>query len=153
MAARELTFIDDRVLLACAIDEAAQLLGEPIQVADWFRAVRTESSTTIRSPIGNCVLERTHERCNTTDQVLTLDGNIGDVAVHAHLTLMAVVHSIADGRIRHGTEIWVHAELSHGSQTRRAARIISSAIGHGLEHIRLELDAFGADSQGPHERT
>jgi len=53
---------------------------------------------------------------------------------------MAVVSSISNGHVQHGTEIWVHAELGHGNQTRRVARIITAAITHGLGHLRLELD-------------
>lgn len=140
MTAAELTLIDDQVLVACTVDEAMQLLDGPDRIAAWFRATRNETTTTITSAEGDCVLERTSERWHPTDQVLTIDGRIGDIHVHAHLTLMAVVHSISDGHVNHGTEIWVHAELGRGSQARRVARIITAAIAHGLEHLRLELD-------------
>jgi hypothetical protein len=86
------------------------------------------------------VLERTSERWVPTDLVLTVDGRIGDVPVHAHLTLIAAVHTISNGHIQHGTEIWVHAELGRGNHTRRAAKIITAAIAHGLDHLRLDLD-------------
>jgi hypothetical protein len=140
VTAAELTLIDNQVVVACTVDEAMQLLDGPDQIASWFRAARDETSTTITSTRGDCVLERTFERWEPTDQVLTIDGRIGDVAVHAHLTLMAVVHSISNGHVQHGTEIWVHAELGHGKEARRAARIITAAIARGLEHLRLELD-------------
>ena len=140
MTAAQLTLIDDQVVVACTVDEAMQLLDGPDQIASWFRAARDETSTAITSSRGDCVLERTSERWRPTDQVLTVDGRIGDVAVHAHLTLMAVVHSVSNGHVQPGTEIWAHAELGRGSQTRRAARIITAAFAHGLEHLRLELD-------------
>ena len=111
MTAAELTLIDDQVLVACTVDEAMQLLDGPDPIAAWFRATRNETTTTITSAEGDCVLERTSERWHPTDQALTIDGRIGDIHVHAHLTLMAVVHSISDGHVNHGTEIWVHAEL------------------------------------------
>lgn len=140
MTAADLTLIDDQVVVACTVDEAMQLLDGPDRIASWFRATRHETSTAITSNRGGCVLERTSERWLPIDQVLTVDGRIGDVAVHAHLTLMAVVHSVSDGHVQPGTEIWVHVELGRGSQARRAARIITAAIAHGLEHLRLELD-------------
>ena len=140
MTTMELTLIDNQVVVACSVDEALQLLDGPDQIASWFRAARDETSTVITSSRGDCVLERTSEWWHPADQVLTVDGRIGDIHVHAHLTLMAVVHSISDGHVNHGTEIWVHAELGRGSQARRVARIITAAIAHGLEHLRLELD-------------
>ena len=140
MTTMELTLIDNQVVVACSVDEALQLLDGPDQIASWFRAARDETSTVITSRCGDCVLERTSERWLPTDQVLTVDGRIGDIAVHAHLTLMAVVHSISNGHVQPGTENWVHAALGRRSHTRRAARIITAAFAHGLEHIRLELD-------------
>ncbi|MDP2291114.1 MAG: hypothetical protein Q8M22_07970 [Actinomycetota bacterium] len=140
MTAAELTLIDNQVVIACTVVEAMQLLDGPDQIASWFRAARGETSTRITSSRGDCVLERTSEWWHPADQVLTVDGRIGDIHVHAHLTLMAVVHSISNGHVQHGTEIWVHAELGRGSQARRVARIITTAFAHGLEHLRLELD-------------
>ena len=140
MTAGELTLIDDHVVVACSIDEAIRLLDGLDRIASWFRATRHDTTTTIRSSRGDCELERTSEWWEPPNQVLTIDGRIGDVAVHAHLTLMAVVSSISNGHVQHGTEIWVHAELGHGNQTRRVARIITAAITHGLGHLRLELD-------------
>ncbi len=140
MTAPALTLIDDRVVVNCTVEEALHVLDGPDQIACWFTAARTGTSTMIRSHRGTCVLAPNYERWNQTDQVLTVDGRIGDVAVHAYLTLRAVVHSIFDGHLQHGTEIWVHAELGPGRHTRRAAHIITSAISDGLEHLRLELD-------------
>lgn len=140
MNATELTLIDRHIVVACTVDEALALLDGPDQIASWFRSSRTPTSTTITTTRGECVLERISERWEPTDQVLTLDGRIGDVAIHAHLTLMAVVNSISNGHVQHGTEIWVHAELGHGKHARHVARILTAAITHGLEHLRLELD-------------
>ena len=86
------------------------------------------------------MLERTNESMYRTDQVLTVDGTVGDVRVHAHLTIFAVVRSISDGHVNHGTEIWVHVELGPRSQGRHVARVVKSAIARGLEHLRLALD-------------
>ena len=143
MTAAELTLIDNHVVVACTVDEAIQLLDGPDQIASSFGAVREETSTVIRSSRGDCVLERLSERWLPTDQVLTVDGRIGDVAVHAHLTLMPVAHSISNGHVQPGTRIWVHAELGPGSQTLRAARIFTAAFTHGLEGLRLKLDRAG----------
>lgn len=74
------------------------------------------------------MLERTNESMYRTDQVLTVDGTVGDVRVHAHLTIFAVVRSISDGHVNHGTEIWVHVELGPRSQGRHVARVVKSAI-------------------------
>ncbi len=140
MNAPELILIDDHIVVACTVGEAMQLLDGPDQIASWFRVARHATSTSITSSLGDCVLERTSERWLPANQVLTVDGRIGDVAVHAHFTLMAVVHSISNGHVQPGTEIWVHAELGHGSQTFRVARIITNVFERGLEHLRLELD-------------
>ena len=140
MTAGELTLIDDHIVVACPGGEAMPLLNGPDQLASWFRAGRNETSTTITSDLGDCVLVRTCERWEPSDQVLTVDGSIEGVAVHAHLTILAVVHSISDGRVHEGTEIWVHVELGRGAGARRIARIITAAITRGLEHLRLELE-------------
>ena len=76
MTAAELTLIDDQVLVACTVDEAMQLLDGPDPIAAWFRATRNETTTTITSAEGDCVLERTSERWHPTDQALTIDGRI-----------------------------------------------------------------------------
>lgn len=87
MTAAELTLIDDHVLVDCPggrSNAAPRRTGPDRQLV---------SSNPRRNVDGDhigqgvCLLERTSERWHPADQVVTVDGRIGDVLVHAHLTL------------------------------------------------------------------
>lgn len=143
MSTGELTFIDRHVVVACTPAEAIEQLDGADRVAQWFGAVRAETSTVIRSTWGRCVFERTTQHWQPVDQIFTVEGTIDSVPVHAHLTLTGFVQSVADGHLQTGTDIWAHVELGAGRRdrrARRAARVLTAAIRAGLEHLRRALD-------------
>jgi len=138
-ADNELLLIDDHLVVACTPADALACLEGPEVIAAWFAAHRHGATTTITTPAGDLVLQRTAERW--LDGALTVDGTSGPLRYHAHFSVRAVIRPAVDGTLHQGSELWVHVELAPARYARRAATIIRHAIGHGLEHLRLELDA------------
>ena len=137
--ADELLLIDDHVVVACTPAEALACLDGPEVIAAWFGSHRRGATTTITTPAGDLVLQRTAERW--VEGTLTVDGTSGPLRYHAHFSVRPAIRPAADQTLREGSELWVHVELAPARYARRAATIIRQALGHGLEHLRRELDA------------
>lgn len=135
----ELLLIDDYLVVACTPTDALACLDSPSVIAAWFAAHRRGATSTLTTPAGDLVLQRTAERW--LGGTLTVDGTTGPLGYHAHLSVRAVIRPAADHTLHQGSELWVHVELAPARYAQRAATIIRHAIGHGLEHLRLELDA------------
>lgn len=73
------------------------------------------------------------------DQMLTSDGLLGDVWLHAHLTVFGVVPSVIGAHVDEATEIWVHVEMSNGPDTQQISTVIRAVIAQGLERLSIEL--------------
>ena len=73
------------------------------------------------------------------DQMLTIDGRLGDVWLHAHLTVFGVVPSVIDSHVDVATEIWVHIELSNGPDAQQISTVMRAVIAHGLDRLSIGL--------------
>jgi hypothetical protein len=133
--------VDEHVVVACPLHEALSCLDGPTAIAAWFGGRRDGSRTTIASGAGVLVLERAHEEWLPEDGALLVVGTTGDLWFRAHLTLRAVMRPGAHPYLHPGTEIWTHVELGPADRAIQAVRVVQDVLRHGLDHLRLELDA------------
>jgi len=133
--------VDEHVVVACRPQDALSCLDGPTAIAAWFGGDRSGSRTTIASPAGELVLKRAHEEWLPDDGALLVVGTTGDLWFRAHLTVRSVMLPDAHPYLHPGTEIWAHVELGPADRAVQASAVIRDVLRHGLEHLRLELDA------------
>lgn len=133
--------VDEHVVVACPPQEALSCLDGPTAIAAWFGGRRDGSRTTIASGAGDLVLERAHEEWLPEDGALLVVGTTGDLWFRAHLTVRAVMRPGAHRYLHPGTEIWTHVELGPADRAMHAVAVVQDVLRHGLDHLRLELDA------------
>lgn len=132
--------IDDHRVVACPVGEVSRSLSVHSKIAAWFSGTVESASTTVTTAAGQrLVVENVSERWMPSDQMLTIDGRLGDVWLHAHLTVFGVVPSLIDAHVDVATEIWVHVELSDGPDTQQISTVIRAVIAQGLERLSIEL--------------
>lgn len=141
---REPILIDDHLVVACPVAEVSRRLSDHSKIAAWFSGTVESTSTVITTAAGQrLAVENVRERWMHNDQMLTIDGLLGDVWLHAHLTVFGVVPSVIGAHVDVATEIWVHIELSNGPATQQVATVIRAVIAQGLERLSIEMG-------GPH---
>ena len=144
-----LILIDEKIVVSCPTRKAMTLLGGPGSIAAWFGANWDASATTIRSNRGDLIVKRTHEQWMPPPQLLSVDGAIGQVRFHGHVTLISYPREATADAPDDGIEIWVHVELSPTEMARCVASILQPVIVQGLEQLRLELDKPPNPSEPP----
>lgn len=131
--------IDDNVVVTCPVADVGRLLGDHSMIAAWFSATVESTSTTISAAGQRLVVEDIRERWMPNDQMLTVDGLLGGVRLHAHLTVFGVGVSVTGAQVDAATEIWVHVELSNGPDAQQIATVVRAVIRLGLERLSAEL--------------
>lgn len=136
---REPILIDDHLVVACPVADVSRLLGDHSKIAVWFGATVESTSTTITAAGQRLVVESIRERWMPNNQMLTVDGLLGDVRMHAHITVFGDVPSVTEAQVDGTTEIWVHVELSNDPDTQQIASVVRAVIAHGLERLSAQL--------------
>lgn len=140
MARIQLLEIDESCILACDIDDAMRHLDSADAIRAWFSARRFKSTVIVATPTTTVTIDNVRERWLSAQNALVIDGQLGHLRLHGHLTVRAIVRSINDGHVEPGTEIWVHVELEQSNEADRSTSALRDIIGRGLTHIRHELD-------------
>ena len=136
--------IDDHLVVACPVAEVSRRLSDHSKIAAWFSGAVESTSTVVTTIAGQrLAIENVRERWMPNDQMLTIDGRLGDVWLHAHLTVFGVVPSVIDSHVDVATEIWVHIELSNGPDAQQISTVMRAVIAHGFDRLSIELG-------GPH---
>ena len=133
--------VDEHVVVACRPQDALTCLDGPTAIAGWFGGQREASRTTITSRAGVLVLERSNEEWLADDGALLVVGTTGDLWFRAHLTVRAVMRPGTHPYLHPGAEVWTHVELGPADRADHACAVIQDVLRHGLDHLRLELDA------------